>query len=341
MSDTKASAESSASAIADADLWGGVQSGGDVKFTALQFKTYIYKGGTFSATYNDAPLVTVASATTTDIGAAASNNVTISGTTTITGLGTIADGAVRRVTFSGILTLTHNSSSLILPGGASITTAAGDAGTFVSLGSGNWRCLNYSRASALPLVTVPIASGGTASTSASAARTALGLAIGTDVQAHDSDLDTIAALTATTDSFMQSKSSAWAARTIAQVIADLQSDGLSTPVVGFRAIPQNSKSADYTCVAADSGKHIFHPASDTTARTFTIDSNANVAHPIGTAITFVNQHAGGVITIAITSDTMRLAGAGSTGSRTLAADGVATALKIASTEWIVSGTGLT
>ena len=78
-----------------------------------------------------------------------------------------------------------------------------------------------------------------------------------------------------------------------------------------------------------------------TARTFTIDSNANVAYPIGTAITFVNQHLGGVITIAITTDTMRLAGPGTTGSRTLAADGIATAIKITSTEWIISGTGLT
>jgi hypothetical protein len=110
---------------------------------------------------------------------------------------------------------------------------------------------------------------------------------------------------------------------------------------GFANVPQNSQSAAYTTVLADAGKHIFHPSADTTARTFTIDSNANVAFPIGTTITFVNQHSGGVITIAITSDTMRLAGTGTTGSRTLAADGIATALKVASTEWLISGTGLT
>ena len=89
----------------------------------------------------------------------------------------------------------------------------------------------------------------------------------------------------------------------------------------------------------DAGKQIFHPAADTTARTFTIDGT--VAYAIGTPISFVNQNAGGVLTIAITSDTMRLAGAGTTGSRTLAANGIATALKIASTEWIISGIGLT
>ena len=56
----------------------------------------------------------------------------------------------------------------------------------------------------------------------------------------------------------------------------------------------------------------------------------------------INQNGtGGVVTIAITTDTMRLAGAGTTGSRTLARNGVATAIKITATEWIISGTGLT
>lgn len=113
----------------------------------------------------------------------------------------------------------------------------------------------------------------------------------------------------------------------------------ASTVVG--QIPQNSQSAAYTTVLSDAGLHIFHPSADTSARTWTIDSNANVAYPIGTAITFVNQNGAGIITIAITSDTMRLAGAGTTGSRSLAANGIATALKVTSTEWIISGTGLT
>lgn len=109
----------------------------------------------------------------------------------------------------------------------------------------------------------------------------------------------------------------------------------------YQNIPQVSQSAAYTTVLSDAGKHIFHPSADTTARVWTIDSNANVAYPIGTALTFVNQNAAGVITISITSDTMRLAGTGTTGSRTLAANGIATALKVVTTEWIISGTGLT
>lgn len=118
--------------------------------------------------------------------------------------------------------------------------------------------------------------------------------------------------------------------------------GDTTLNVGYLNIPQNSQSAAYTCVLTDAGKHILHPAADTTARTYTIPANASVAYPIGTAITFVNQNGtGGVVTIAITTDTMRLAGAGTTGSRTLARNGVATAIKITATEWLVSGSGLT
>lgn len=118
-------------------------------------------------------------------------------------------------------------------------------------------------------------------------------------------------------------------------------DTIASLSTTLRQIPQNSQSTAYTLVLADAGKHILHPSADTTARVFTIPANSSVAYPIGTAVTFVNQNAAGVITIAITTDTMRLAGAGTTGSRTLAANGTATALKITSTEWIISGVGLT
>lgn len=106
-------------------------------------------------------------------------------------------------------------------------------------------------------------------------------------------------------------------------------------------IPLNSQSTAYTAVLADKGKALFHPAADTTARTFTIPANSSVAYDVGTTLTFINQNAAGTMTIAITTDTLRLAGAGTTGSRTLAANGIATAVKLTSTEWLISGTGLT
>lgn len=109
----------------------------------------------------------------------------------------------------------------------------------------------------------------------------------------------------------------------------------------FPGLPQNSKSAAYTTVLADANKHLYHPSADTTARIWTIDSNANVPYDIGTTLTFVNDSSAGVITIAITTDTLVLAGAGTTGSRTLAANGQATAIKVTATRWQISGVGLT
>ena len=110
--------------------------------------------------------------------------------------------------------------------------------------------------------------------------------------------------------------------------------------VGYLNIPQNSQSAAYTLVLADAGKHIFHPSTDANARTYTIPANSSVAYPIGTAITFINMTSQ-VVTIAITTDTMYLSSAGTTGSRSLAQYGSATAIKMTSTTWLISGSGLT
>lgn len=94
------------------------------------------------------PFVTLASAATTDLGTVGSQNVTVTGTTTITSLGTVAAGTFRRLVFSGILTLTHNATSLILPQGGNVVTAVGDSLEAVSLGSGNWRVTSYQKVSA-------------------------------------------------------------------------------------------------------------------------------------------------------------------------------------------------
>lgn len=104
-------------------------------------------------------------------------------------------------------------------------------------------------------------------------------------------------------------------------------------------IPQGSHSAAYTTVLADDGTQILHPAADNNARTFTIDSNANVAYPIGATLVFVNLV--NTLTISITSDTLTLAGTASTGSRTCAVNCIATAVKIGTTSWLISGPGLT
>lgn len=108
--------------------------------------------GSAYATATPVAWTDIASATTTDIGAVNTANLRVTGTTTITGLGTVATGTTRTLRFAGILTFTYNGTSLILPGAASITTAANDTCTAVSLGSGNWIIVDYQRASGLALV---------------------------------------------------------------------------------------------------------------------------------------------------------------------------------------------
>jgi len=107
--------------------------------------------------------------------------------------------------------------------------------------------------------------------------------------------------------------------------------------IGYVGIPQNATTTGAaTIAAADNGKHIHCTAT----RTLTIDSNANLALPIGFTFS-VTAATGATVTIAITTDTMYLSPAGTTGSRTLAAFGMATAIKITSTTWMISGSGLT
>ena len=120
-------------------------------------------------------------------------------------------------------------------------------------------------------------------------------------------------------------------------LANCTADG--TNAVGYLIIPQNAQTGSYTLVLGDSGKSIFH-ATAAGAATYTIPANATVAYPIGTTISIINMSTNAV-TIAITTDTLYLAGTGATGSRTLAQYGVATTTKMTSTTWIISGSGLT
>lgn len=97
---------------------------------------------------------TIASSTTTDLASGLSHVVLISGTTAITSFGSnaLTRDPIYYIRFSGILTLTHNATSLILPGGANITTAAGDTAVVKYEGSGNWRVLEYTRANGKAIV---------------------------------------------------------------------------------------------------------------------------------------------------------------------------------------------
>ena len=122
----------------------------------------------------------IASAGTTNLATATGDFVDVTGTTTITALGTASAGVERVARFTGALTLTHNATSLILPGAANIATAAGDVARFRSLGSGNWLCTNYQKASGKSVI---------ASTATEVSNTPAGNIAATTVQTASNELD--------------------------------------------------------------------------------------------------------------------------------------------------------
>lgn len=127
----------------------------------------------------------------------------------------------------------------------------------------------------------------------------------------------------------------------ASILSD--TDTISTPnaaadEIGFKGIPQNSISADYTLVLADASKCIYKGSGG--AITVTIPANGSVAYPIGTCIEGINDDTE-TMTIAITTDTLVLAPSGTTGSRTVAAKGWWAIRKVTSTKWYITGAGVT
>ena len=88
----------------------------------------------------------VASNTTLTLGKDG-NLFDVTGTTTITSIATQGIGSYVTLHFDGILTFTHHSTNLILPGAANITTAAGDIAVMYEYASADWRCVSYTKAS--------------------------------------------------------------------------------------------------------------------------------------------------------------------------------------------------
>lgn len=94
------------------------------------------------------------------------NYFDVTGTETVTSIATTGKiGTVIKLHFDDVLTLTHHATDLILPGGANITTAAGDEAEFVEYASGDFRCTSYTRADGTSLVSDIVLGTPVASTS--------------------------------------------------------------------------------------------------------------------------------------------------------------------------------
>ena len=106
---------------------------------------------------------------------------------------------------------------------------------------------------------------------------------------------------------------------------------------GYIGTPQVSTAVDIAIVASHMGKQIYFTV---TGKVATIPANGTIAIGIGASFTVVND-TGVTSTIGITTDTLILANSATTGTRTLAAYGVAVFTKVTATKWIASGNGLT
>lgn len=100
---------------------------------------------------------------------------------------------------------------------------------------------------------------------------------------------------------------------------------------GFRGLPRIVQSAAYTLALTDAGKMIAISTGG-----ITIPADAAISFPVGTTVIIYNN-SGASQTIAITTDTLYLAGTAVTGTRTLAQRGLATLVKVTQTVWVASG----
>jgi len=112
---------------------------------------FLAANNTFSGRTTFSAGADVASASSLSLGSDG-NYFDITGTVAITSIATVGVGTVVRLHFDDALVLTHHATDLILPGGASITTAAGDEAEFVEYATGDWRCTNYTKASGQPVI---------------------------------------------------------------------------------------------------------------------------------------------------------------------------------------------
>lgn len=259
--------------------------------------------------------------------------------TAVGGTGTLAawtislsPGAGSYATLTGAETLTNKTlTTPVLSGTASGTTAGriGYSGGVFTGGDGTNQ-LTFVTTSSTQTLTAKTIDFGVSSNVGKVNGNTLAASAGTATITLPNSTDTLVGR-ATTDTLTNKTLTAPAINGATLDAATVVSDTgtIATNSVGFRAIPA-SANATGTLILTDNGKQLVVSTNQT------IPANASVAFPVGATVVIVNNSAAS-ITIAITSDTLRQAGTSNTGSRTLAAYGIATIVKVASTTWFISG----
>jgi hypothetical protein len=113
---------------------------------------------------------------------------------------------------------------------------------------------------------------------------------------------------------------------------------LATTDLGFRGVPLTTHDATYTFVIDDAGKGALHTSGS--AHTWTIPPVSSVAYPAGSTIVLVNTGAGAVTIARGAGVALRIAGASTDGSKTLAQYGIATLFMPVADTWYISGAGV-
>ena len=280
-----------------------------------------------SATTNAISIITGNATGTTSNGGGISltggNGTLTGGTITLTSGNATFNGAV--LTISGGTTSVPGGISLVAGSGSSAGSLTLDSGggssATINIGTTNAAFINIGSASVAASKTINIGTNATSATTA--------ITIGSS-----SGATSTVTLNGKTTAYPVAPSGTTSG-TVTQ----------SAQLSGYIGMPQNAQATSgtfaYTFAASDAGKHIYATGSPTSA-TFTIPANSAVAFEIGTTFIVMNDLGAATnISIAITTDTMQLAGTGTTGTRTLARYGVASITKVTATKWIISGNGLT
>ena len=188
MADSKISALTDGTAPQDADEFPVARSTSNVKLLWSALKAAVYApGGTDVAVADGGTGSSTAAGARTNLGAAPldATYITQTANSELSGeqaLALLATGIVKNTTTTGVLSIAAQGTDYYAPSGTDVA----------------------------------VADGGTGASTAAGARTNLGLAIGTDVEAHDADLTAIAALDSATAGAIASDGTGWIKKTYAQ-----------------------------------------------------------------------------------------------------------------------------